>query len=86
MKILVIKQTSLGDVLHATAVLRSIRKTYPEARLDFLTSTTAADILRYNPGIDQLLLFDRYREKRAKKGGLNHSKAFGQNQAFWQLG
>ena len=63
-KILVIKQTSLGDVLHATAVLRSIRKTYPEARLDFLTSTTAADILRYNPGIDQLLLFDRYRVKR----------------------
>ncbi len=63
-KILVIKQTSLGDVLHATAVLRSIRKTYPAAQLAFLTSTTAADILRYNPGIDRLLLFDRYKVKR----------------------
>ena len=63
-KILVIKQTSLGDVLHATAILRSIRKAYPTAQLAFLTSTTAADILRYNPRIDELLLFDRYRVKR----------------------
>ena len=63
MNILLIKQTSLGDVVHATAAIRSVRQAYPQARITALTSTTAADILRTSPDINDLLTFDRYRVK-----------------------
>ena len=63
MNILLIKQTSLGDVVHATAPIRSVRMAHPDALITVLTSTTASDILRNNPDIDHLLTFDRYRVK-----------------------
>ena len=63
MNILLIKQTSLGDVVHATAPIRSVRLAYPDAVITVLTSTTASDILRNNSDIDHLLIFDRYRVK-----------------------
>jgi len=63
MNILLIKQTSLGDVVHATAPIRSVRMAHPDAVITVLTSTTASDILRNNPDVDHLLTFDRYRVK-----------------------
>lgn len=65
MNILVIKQTSLGDVLHATGHVRTIKENFPGSRLTLLTDVTAADIFRHNPHVDRLLLIDRYRIKRS---------------------
>ena len=64
MNILLIKQTSLGDVLHSTAQVRSIRERFPDCRLTILTSTTAQDIYRHNPHVDRIILFDRYQVKQ----------------------
>ena len=64
MQILLIKQTSLGDVLHSTAQVRAIRKRLPNCRITLLTSTTAYDIYRHNPHVDKIILFDRYRIKK----------------------
>ncbi|HCY13697.1 MAG TPA: hypothetical protein DG414_07650 [Gammaproteobacteria bacterium] len=63
MNILVIKQTSLGDVVHATAALRAIRRAHPDAHITVLTSTSARDVFRHSPDVDLLLAFDRYRVK-----------------------
>ena len=60
MNILLIKQTSLGDVLHATGHIRRVREYYPDAHLTLLTSVGAADLFHYNPHIDELISFDRY--------------------------
>ena len=60
MDILVIKQTSLGDVLHSTGHVRSIKQHYPDSRLTVMTATTSADIYRHNPWVDDLILVDRY--------------------------
>ena len=62
--ILIIKQTSLGDVLHSTGHVRCIRKQYPDARITLLTADTSADIYRDNPHIDEMIEFQRYRVKR----------------------
>jgi heptosyltransferase-2/heptosyltransferase-3 len=64
-QILLIKQTSLGDVLHSTAQTRAIRERFPNCRLTILTSTTAQDIYRHNPHIDRIILFDRYQVKQS---------------------
>ena len=69
MRVLLIKQTSLGDVLHSTAQVRAIRQEFPNCRITLLTSTTAHDIYKYNPHLNKIILFDRYGIKR---NWLNH--------------
>ena len=63
MNILVIKQTSLGDVLHASGHIRAIKKHYqkqcPGSKLFLLTANTSADIYRHSPWVDELILVDR---------------------------
>ena len=46
MKILLIKQTSLGDVLHMTPVIRALKKWKPEAEIDIVTDKRALGILK----------------------------------------
>ena len=64
MNILVIKTTSLGDVLHATPHLRAIKKNYPDAHLTVLTAISSAEIYAHNPYVDRLVLFDHARFKK----------------------
>jgi len=64
LNILVIKQTSLGDVLHSTGHIRAIKQRFPESQLTLLTATTSYEIIRHNPYIDHVILFDRYAIKR----------------------
>lgn len=64
MKILVIKQTSLGDVLHSTGHIRTIKQNFPASHLVVLTAASSADIYCHNPWVDELILFESYRVKR----------------------
>lgn len=64
MNILVIKQTSLGDVLHAAGHLRAIKENFPDGRLTLLTAAASADIHRHNPWVDDLIELDLARIKR----------------------
>jgi len=65
--ILVIKQSALGDVLHATAAIRNIRAAYPDARITVLTSPGAAQLYQHNQQIDRIILFDKDRLRREWK-------------------
>jgi heptosyltransferase-2 len=57
-RILVIRLSSLGDILLTTPVLRVLREYCPAAQLDFLTKAAYQDILRTNPCVDRLLLWE----------------------------
>ncbi|RMH03790.1 MAG: glycosyltransferase family 9 protein [Nitrospirae bacterium] len=59
-----IKMTSLGDVLHATGHIRTIKENYPHSHLTLLTADTSYDIFKYNPYVDRILLFEKDRVKR----------------------
>lgn len=63
MKILVIKQTSLGDVLHSTGHVRALKRFWPETELTLLTATGSLDIYRHSPHVDHIITVDRYRVK-----------------------
>lgn len=56
--ILVIKPRAIGDVLLSTSVLPNLRKTFPDAQIDFLVEGFAATVLDHNPFIDNVLTFD----------------------------
>jgi ADP-heptose:LPS heptosyltransferase len=64
MNILVIKQTSLGDVLHASGHIRAIKAFYPDSSLTVMTATTSAELFRHNPWVEKLILVDRYGFKK----------------------
>ncbi|MHB8154609.1 MAG: lipopolysaccharide heptosyltransferase II [Candidatus Omnitrophota bacterium] len=59
-KILVIKFSSLGDVILSTAGLRAIREKFPQEnyKISFLIGEESKDILLRSPYIDELLVCD----------------------------
>ncbi len=58
MKILIIRFSSIGDIVLTTPLMRNIKKTYPNAQIHFLTKKKYAHILEANPYIDQFHLLE----------------------------
>jgi heptosyltransferase-2 len=55
-RILIIRLSSLGDILLTTPVVRLLHQLYPQASIDFLVKATYQDVLRSNPCIARLHL------------------------------
>jgi ADP-heptose:LPS heptosyltransferase len=53
-KILIIRLSSLGDILLTTPLIRSIKNKFPDLQVDFLLKDRYGDVLRYNPNIRNL--------------------------------
>jgi heptosyltransferase-1 len=58
-KILLIKLSALGDVVHTIPVLNKLRRRYPNARIDWLVTPGIAELLRHNPAINNVIEFLR---------------------------
>lgn len=54
-RILVIKLSSLGDIVHALPAVSALRQRFPHARLSWLVKEIWAPILEGNPDIDDVL-------------------------------
>ena len=57
-KILIIRFSSIGDIVLTTPVIRCIKLQLPSAEVHFLTKKGFASILAPNPYIDRLWLHD----------------------------
>jgi len=62
-KILIIRLSSLGDVLLTTPLIRSVRKKYPKANLDFLVKPQFADAIRFNPYLNEIIEYNRQKPR-----------------------
>jgi heptosyltransferase-1 len=58
-KILLIKLSAVGDVVHTIPVLNKLRRRYPAAHLDWLVTPPIAELLRHHPGITNVIEFER---------------------------
>lgn len=54
-KILVIRFSSLGDVILTTPLLKTLRKKFPESEIHYCVFASYADVLKYNPNVDRLI-------------------------------
>jgi lipopolysaccharide heptosyltransferase I len=54
-EILVIKPSSLGDIIHALPAIGSIRKRFAQARISWLVKPEWADLLKDHPFIDEVI-------------------------------
>ncbi len=60
--ILVIKLKQPGDVLVSTPVLAALKEAWPEARVTYLVTRAAAEMIEGHPLLDKLFLADRGQE------------------------
>jgi lipopolysaccharide heptosyltransferase II len=58
-KILLIKLSAVGDVVHTLPVLNKLKRRYPAARLDWLVTPPIAELLQHNPAISNVIEFAR---------------------------
>lgn len=65
--ILIIRLAYIGDVVMTLPVLDPLRQAFPEAEIHFLTSRSAAPLLKHQPSIDRIIEVDApwfYRSSR----------------------
>ncbi len=58
-KILVIRFSSIGDIVLTTPILRCIKQQKPEIELHFVTKKVFGSILQSNPYVDKLHIFEK---------------------------
>lgn len=58
-KILIIKLGAMGDVLRTTPLLLGLKKKYPESLIFWLTQRESFDLLKNNPLIDKILIYNQ---------------------------
>jgi lipopolysaccharide heptosyltransferase I len=58
---LIIKPSSLGDIVQALPVLTSLREAHPKAHIAWLVATVFADLLQGHSRLDRVVTFDRRR-------------------------
>jgi len=77
-RILIIKPSSLGDIVHALPVLAGLREAAPEARIAWLVNDNLASLLEGHPLLDEVIRFERRRYGRMWRS----PRAFA---AFWRF-
>jgi lipopolysaccharide heptosyltransferase I len=58
-RILLIKPSALGDVIHAVPVLVKLRARFPSAQIDWLLTPDNAELVRHHPALSRVVSFDR---------------------------
>ena len=76
---LLIRLSSIGDVLHCTPALRALRQTIPEAHITWVVGEVAAPLLKNNPFVDEVYIWPRERWEASIKAGRLHEAW-----ALWQ--
>ena len=94
MNIAVFTKNWIGDVIFETPAIRAIKENFPEARLIAVTPNRCADILKVNPYIDEVIIFDEnffsklklitiLRKKQIDKAFLFHRSGTRAQMAYW---
>jgi heptosyltransferase-2 len=55
MKILVIQQKRIGDVLTSTIICNNLKAKFPDAVIDYMCYPNSVDVLKENPSIDNII-------------------------------
>ena len=72
-KILIIRLSSMGDVLLTTPLIRSIKKQNPEIEIDFVVKSEFFDVIKYNPHLKNIYKYSK--QSSEKQELINSLKA-----------
>jgi lipopolysaccharide heptosyltransferase I len=74
-EILIIRLSSIGDVIHCTPVAEALKAAWPDCKITWLVGEVCADLIKYNPYIDEIMVWSRERFDK-------HLRSYEFNQAF----
>ncbi|GAB4190589.1 MAG: hypothetical protein Tsb0015_11960 [Simkaniaceae bacterium] len=76
--ILIMKVSSLGDILQSMQAVLPIRRRFPQCRMDWVVEKSFADLLYACPWVDRVIVCDwkKWRKKRWSKGSWTEFKNF----------
>ena len=57
-KILIIRFSSIGDIVLTSALIRGLKSRHPNSQIHFLTKSQYAILMKSNPYVDKLILFN----------------------------
>lgn len=60
-RILLIKPSALGDVVHTIPLLPKLRARFPDAQIDWFITPENAELVRHHPALSGVVLLDRQR-------------------------
>lgn len=75
MKILIIKLSAIGDVIHTLPALNALRKFYPAAQITWIIEQAAFPLIIGHPSIDRIILSQRKKWKKDLFDPLTRKKA-----------
>src|SRR5579871_5578644 len=59
MRILVVRLSSMGDVIHALPAVASLKHSFPHSHVSWVIRTRWAPLLEGNPFVDEVIPFER---------------------------
>ncbi|WP_275892902.1 glycosyltransferase family 9 protein, partial [Burkholderia sp. LMG 13014] len=85
-KILIVRVSSLGDVVHNMPVIADIRRRHPDAQIDWLVEESFVDLVKLVDGVRNVLPFSlrRWRKKPFSGATWREIRAFRQRLAAEQ--
>lgn len=66
-RILIVKVTSLGDIVHGLPIVADLQRAYPGVAVDWAADAAFADLLRWHSGISRVLCAPLRRFKKQRK-------------------
>ncbi|WP_321954724.1 lipopolysaccharide heptosyltransferase I [Paraburkholderia bannensis] len=66
-RVLIVKVTSLGDVVEALPVVADVQRKFPGVKVDWAVDDAFAEIVHWNAGIDRVLCAPLRRFKKARR-------------------
>lgn len=78
MRILIIQQKMIGDVLTSSMLFEVLRVNYPDAVLDYLVNSHTLPVIENNPNIDNVIRFTKT-EENSKRALFRFAKSIRQN-------
>ena len=76
MRILIIRTSALGDVVHALPVLTALRRHLPDAKIGWVVEEAMAPVLAGHPDLDELLVVRLRQWRRISRQGLGELGGF----------
>lgn len=55
MKVLIVKTTSLGDIIHLLPALTDAQSVYPDIRFDWVVESSFKEVPRWHPAVDRII-------------------------------
>lgn len=71
MKILIVKLSSVGDVIHALPVAAALKRRWPDSSVTWVVETAARSLVENHQYIDEIIVFDK-----ARKADIGYLRSF----------